>query len=141
MTKDVLVYVTGMHIAEEKEEPITLVTVGTYYYKNKKHFIFYDELNEAGGVMKNTIKIAPDMVDVIRKGEASSHMVFEIGKENLSYYDTPYGSMLMGITTSNFSFKEINERHMELKIDYTLSIDGKHVSDCSIEIKIKAKNE
>lgn len=140
MTKDVLVYVSGVHTEEEQNEPIVLVTAGTYYYKNKKHFIFYEEIDEDGTVSKNTIKVASNMVDLIRKGVTSSHMIFEVGKENLTYYDTPYGSMLMGITTSNCSFKEINDRRMELNIDYALSIDGKHMSDCNIEIKIKAKD-
>ena len=37
-------------------------------------------------------------------------MVFEEGKENLSYYDTPFGSLLMGVNTSNIDWIEEEEQ-------------------------------
>jgi uncharacterized beta-barrel protein YwiB (DUF1934 family) len=137
MTKDILVYVSGLQIVEEKSEPIVLVTTGTYYFRNGKHFIIYEEVDEEGDRAQNTIKITPHMVDLVRKGMTSSHMIFEVGKENLTYYDTPFGSMLMGITTSSIKFEEVNELHMELEIQYALSVDSKHVSDCTIHITVK----
>jgi hypothetical protein len=45
--------------------------------------------------------------------------------------------MLMGITTSSIKFEEVNELHMELEIQYALSVDSKHVSDCTIHITVK----
>lgn len=139
MTKDVLVQVSGLQIMEEENEPIVLIAPGTYYFKNGKHYFLYEEIDEDGEVSKNTIKVMPDMVDLIRKGVTSSHMVFEMGKENLTYYDTPFGSMLMGITTSAIRFREVSGTRMELEIDYALSMDGKHMSDCNIKINVTAK--
>lgn len=139
MTKEVLVSVSGVQYEVEGSEPIVLVTSGTYYYKNNKHYVLYEEIDEDGVVSKNVVKIGPHEVDVIRKGVSSSHMVFETGKENLIFYDTPYGSMLMGVTTSKISFKEKNSKRMELEIDYKLSVDGNHMSDCNIKIIITAK--
>jgi uncharacterized beta-barrel protein YwiB (DUF1934 family) len=139
MTKDILVHVSGLQLAEESSEPIVLVTSGTYYYRNGKHFIVYEEIDEDGEVAKNTIKIAPDMVDLVRKGITSSHMIFQIGKENLTYYDTPFGSMLMGITTYSIKFEEVSDTKMKLDIDYALSVDSRHMSDCNIKIKITAQ--
>lgn len=139
MTKEVLVYVSGIQQEVDGGEPIVLVTAGTYYYRNGKHYILYEEIDEDGQVSKNTIKIGPQAVDVIRKGVVGNHMLFEQGKENLTYYDTPYGSMLMGISTSRISFREKSLSRMELEIDYALSVDGKHMSDCNIQIMITAK--
>lgn len=139
MTKEVLVSVEGIQFDVEGNEPIVLVAPGNYYLKNEKHYILYEELDEDGTKTKNTIKIGKDMVDIMRKGPASSHMVFEKGKEHLTYYDTPYGSMLMGIDTSKVAFQEVNDGKMELEVDYALSIDGKHMSDCNIKITITGK--
>lgn len=139
MTKEVLVHVSGVQHEVEGGEPIVLVTSGTYYYKNDKHFLLYEEIDDDGMVSKNVIKIGANEVSVIRKGISSSHMVFEEGKENLTYYDTPYGSMLMGITTSRITFCEKGSGRMELEIDYALSVDGNHMSDCNIQLVVTAK--
>ena len=139
MTKEVLVHVSGVQHEVEGGEPVVLVTSGTYYSKNDKHFLLYEEIDDDGMVSKNVIKIGANEVSVIRKGISSSHMVFEEGKENLTYYDTPYGSMLMGITTSRITFCEKGSGCMELEIDYALSVDGNHMSDCNIQIVVTAK--
>jgi len=139
MKKDVLVQVSGFQAMEEESEPIVLIAPGTYYLKNGKHYFLYEEIDEDGEISKNTIKVTQDMVDLIRKGATSSHMVFEKGKENLTYYDTPFGSMLMGITTSAIRFREVSGTHMELEIDYALSMNERHMSDCNIKIDVTAR--
>ena len=80
----------------DPNDPIEMMTTGAYYLRNGKHYILYDELSEDNEVVKNVIKIGPKSVELTRKGGQSSHMVFEEGKENLSYYDTPFGSLLWG---------------------------------------------
>ena len=42
MTKEVLVHVSGVQHEVEGGEPVVLVTSGTYYYKNDKHFLLYE---------------------------------------------------------------------------------------------------
>ena len=43
MTKDVLVRVTGSHLMNEETDDISVITAGTYYFKNGKHYIVYEE--------------------------------------------------------------------------------------------------
>ena len=107
---------------------------------NGKHYILYDELSEDNEVVKNVIKIGPKSVELTRKGGQSSHMVFEEGKENLSYYDTPFGSLLMGVNTSNIDWIE-EEEQMHLKVDYDLSMNSDHVSKCKIDVNIRPNGE
>ena len=67
MTKDVLVSISGMHeeivavtpeVEEDENEAIEVVTPATYYLKNGKHYIVYEEVVEGtSGVIKNRIKI------------------------------------------------------------------------------------
>mgnify|MGYP002583427822 FL=1 len=116
MTKDILINISGLQMDVDPNDPIEMMTTGAYYLRNGKHYILYDELSEDNEIVKNVIKIGPKSVELTRKGGQSSHMVFEEGKENLSYYDTPFGSLLMGVNTRNIDWIE-EEEQMHLKVD------------------------
>ena len=115
MTKDILINISGLQMDVDPNDPIEMMTTGAYYLRNGKHYILYDELSEDNEIVKNVIKIGPKSVELTRKGGQSSHMVFEEGKENLSYYDTPFGSLLMGVNTSNIDWMEEEELSYEDK--------------------------
>lgn len=139
MKKEVIINISGLQLDVSSEEPIELMTTGAYYLKNGKHYIVYDELTDDSQIVKNRLKISPKVVEVTKKGASSSHMVFERGKENLTYYDTPFGSLLLGINTSKIDLQE-TEDSMDLHIDYGLSINSDYVSNCSIDVSIASKN-
>ena len=140
MTKDVLINISGLQMDVEPDNPIEMVTIGAYYLRNGKHYILYDELSEDNEVTKNVLKIGPNSVELTRKGAQGSHMVFEEGKENLSYYDTPFGSLLMGVNTSSIDWME-KEEEMRLQVDYDLSVNSDHVSKCKIDVNIRPNGE
>lgn len=137
MTKDVLINISGLQLDVDSEEPIEMMTTGAYYLKNGKHYILYDEIAEDNEVIKNILKIGPKTVELTKKGGSGSHMVFEAGKENLSYYDTPFGSLLLGINTSDIQWKEQDDQ-MELRVNYDLTINSDHVSNCIIDVNIQS---
>lgn len=139
MKKEIIINISGLQLDVSSEEPIELMTTGDYYLKNGKHYIMYDELTDDSQIVNNRLKISPKVVEVTKKGASSSHMVFERGKENLTYYDTPFGSLLLGINTSKIDLQE-TEDSMALHIDYGLSINSDHISDCSIDVSIASKN-
>ena len=140
MTKDVIVSISGLQMDVDSESPLEVITMGNYYYKNGKHYVLFDEtVGDAGEQTKNTIKIAPDRVDVIKKGDNSVHMVFEPDKKNMTYYNTPFGSMLVGINTLGITHEE-DELNINTKIEYALEVNYAHMSDCSIAINIKSKD-
>ncbi|MGN0417721.1 DUF1934 domain-containing protein [Anaerostipes faecalis] len=139
MTKDVLINISGLQVDVDSDEPIEVMTTGAYYLKNGKHYILYDEIAEDHEVIKNILKIGPQTVELTKKGGSSSHMVFEKGKENLSYYDTPFGSLLLGVNTSSIEWKE-QENHMKLRVNYDLTINSDHVSNCIIDVSIQSNH-
>ena len=140
MTKEVLINISGLQMDVDPENPIEMVTTGAYYLKNGKHYILYDELSEDNEITKNVLKIGPNSVELTRKGPQGSPMIFEEGKENLSYYDTPFGSLLMGVNTSNIDWME-EEEQMRLQVDYDLSVNSDHVSKCKIDVNIRPNGE
>ncbi len=140
MTKDVIVSIRGLQMDVDSESPLEVITMGNYFYKNGKHYVLFDEtVGDAGEQTKNTIKIAPNRVDVIKKGDNSVHMVFEPDKKNMTYYNTPFGSMLVGINTLGITHEE-DELNINTKIEYALEVNYAHMSDCSIAINIKSKD-
>ena len=149
MTKDVLVSISGKHIDimndpaegyETGDDAIEVVTPANYYCRNGKHYIIYDEVFEGmTGTVKNKIKITgTDMVEIMKSGITSSHMIFEKNKKNLTYYKTPYGQMLVGVNTRNMEISVGNDR-IGVLVDYELDVNHEPLADCKIKMNIMSK--
>lgn len=138
MTKEIMVSVSGIQFEIEPSEPVELITVGDYYNKNGKHYIFYDESDMEDGLTKNRIKIAPGKIEVVKSGATNAQMIFEEGKTNLTYYDTAMGSLLMGVTTSSIQLKE-EEHRIRAKVNYSLEVNYNHISNCEITINVRSR--
>lgn len=147
MTKDVLVSISGMHMGivstqpDEEDEPIEVVTPASYYCRNGKHYIIYDEVLEGmAGTVKNKIKITGDTsMEIMKSGETGTHMVFEKNRKNLTYYKTPYGQMLIGINTKNMRVN-VSEDNVNVSVDYELDVNHEPLADCRIRMNITSKN-
>lgn len=143
MTKDVILKISGLHYAvmeEEESEPIEVITPASYYLKNEKHYIIYDEVVEGfPGTIKNKIRMTGDgILEIMKSGIADAHMTFEKGKIHASAYETPYGEFSIGIYTRELLFKE-EENRITIAVNYELDINGEKASDCNIHIEIKGK--
>lgn len=139
MTKDVLVSIRGAHMLDGDSDDVSVITAGSYYYKNGKHFIIYDEMvDDIQGSIRSTIKIGGGVVDIIKGGSARSHMVFEQDKTNVSCYVMPFGQMMVGVTTDRIDVEERPDQ-LQVRIDYTLEINYERVSRCHIELEVSSK--
>ena len=139
MTRDVVISISGAQFSEGDQEDVELITTGDYFLKNGKHYIIYDEIEEDGqDVIRNTIKVLPDSIDIIKKGNVSAHMVFEKNKKNLACYMTPFGELMVGIDTSDIRVEE-EEQLLRVNVDYSLDINYEHVSDCSITVSVRPR--
>lgn len=144
MTKEVLIKVTGLHQsdADKKDEQdiIEMYSPGTYYQKDGRHYIFYEEMEEGvPGIVKTQIRVeGKEHVEVIKKGAMAMHMVYEGGKKNRGYYMTPYGRMNLGIDTHEILVEE-GEEHLDICVDYTMDVDYEPVADCRVQICVKSR--
>lgn len=142
MTKDVLLSISGLQFAAQDEEdatPVEVITAGDYYKKNGKHYILYDEVTEGyEGNTRNIIKLTEDSLDITKKGVSNVHMVFEKNKKNVSYYNTPFGSLLIGIDAKSVDIAETDDS-IDVKVKYNLEVNYEHLADCSIVMNIKSK--
>lgn len=145
MTKDVLVSISGMHMGiladqEDEDDEIEVVTPASYYCRNGKHYIIYDEVVEGmAGTIKNKIKITGDSVlEIMKSGLSNTHMVFEKNRKNLTYYRTPYGQMLVGVNTRNMEVR-VADDEIDVQVKYELDVNHEPFADCSIKMNIVSK--
>lgn len=139
MTRDVLISISGMQMAEDDSNTMEMITAGDYFLKNGSHYILYDEIQEGvEGVTKNTIKIRPQGLDIIKRGSSRAHMTFEKDKKNMSCYATPIGELMIGISTNDIQIQEEEDR-LRVLVAYSLDINYQHVSECNIVLEVHSK--
>jgi len=140
MTRDVLISISGSQISDNGQEEIELVTTGDYFLKDGKHYILYDEIaDDTKAIIKNTVKITSNSMEVIKRGSTSTHMVFQKNEKNVSCYQTPFGELMVGIGTNEICIEE-TEDLLKAAVSYSLDINYEHISNCSIAVEVKPKN-
>ena len=141
MNKDVLIHVRGLQMMEtdDAQEPIEIVVPGQYYFRNGSHYLRYEEmLDDTAETTVNYIKMSPNGVEVRKQGQVNVHMVFEEGKKNKTFYNTPFGTLQMGISATGLELKE-SEDGIQMKVDYALDMNEEHVADCYLTGQAQAK--
>ncbi|MBE5957322.1 MAG: DUF1934 domain-containing protein [Lachnospiraceae bacterium] len=137
MNKDVLISINGLQVAEGTDDSVEVMTVGEYYNRNDKHYIIYEEIDEESGTKtKNVIKVSEQAIEIKKTGLVNSNMFFENNKTNRSYYSTPFGDFTIDIDTNGIAVN-VNEKDMDIKIDYALSINNQHTNDCQISMSVR----
>ena len=142
MKKEVLISIAGLHYGlpgnDGEEEPIEIITPASYYQKNGKHYIIYDEVTEGvPGSIKNTVKITGDtLFEISKSGAASTRMVFEKDKIHMTSYQTPFGELLVGLHTKAMRM-DIREDRIDVDIFYALDINNEPLSECQIKVNVR----
>ena len=131
MTKDVFVSISGMHeeIAEtpaverDEAEAIEVVTPGSYYFRNEKHYIVYDEAVEGSSEMiRNRIKITgTGCVEIVKSGLSDSHMI------------------LLDVNTRELEI-QVTEDEIDVRIEYELDVNHEPMADCRIKMNIMSRS-
>lgn len=135
MTKDIILKVRGLQITPgEQDDAIEVISPGNYYYKNGKHYFLYEEVMEGdSGTIKNIVKVSPDYMELTKRGAVNVHMLFEKEKQNVTYYYTPFGSLLIGIDAGSVEVSE-REEQIDVEVHYALEINHQHMADCRMNL-------
>lgn len=145
MTKDVLITISGMQAdlqeMENDDEPIEIISPGSYFFKNGKHYLLFEEVAEGfTGVTKTQIKlVGNECLEVMKKGISNTHMVFDTKQKNRSYYETPYGQLNLGILTRNIMVDE-QEDNINIKVEYLLDVNYEPLAECTIRINVQPRD-
>ncbi len=140
MTKDVLIAIKGLQYASDddnKDQRVETLTRGSYYLKNGKHYVAYEESPDGEETVKSLLKFDDTFFEVSRKGTYSVHMLFEEGKKNYTDYRTPFGNFIIGLDTESVVIEE-TENKMNIRISYDMEMNYEHLAKCNIEVLIKS---
>jgi uncharacterized beta-barrel protein YwiB (DUF1934 family) len=136
MTKDILLSIRGLQMGEgDRQDVVETISPGQYYFRNSKHFFLYEEVTEGSSkTTKNMIKVSEDYMELTKKGEVNVHMIFEKNKKNVTYYYTPFGSLLMGIDAHRVEVTE-KEDELRVEVEYALELNNEHLANCHIRLR------
>lgn len=125
------------YIAGEKAERETQV-FGDLFLSEDGYTISYTEhAGEFAGCVTN-IKVTsePKMLCLSRVGSFATDLMLEPGKRHSCQYDTPFGSVLMGVYAYKID-SDMKSSGGELDFAYCLDIDGGTVSENELKISLQ----
>ena len=137
MHDNVIISIKGKQVNENGPDEMELVTEGRLICNDKGVLVSYQE-SELTGLQGTTtmLRINGPVVTLLREGTVNSQMVFEEGRRHLSMYETPYGSMSVGINTRRVK-NTIGETGGDLEIDYAIEIDNLMVGRNFFSMNVK----
>ena len=137
MHDNVIISIKGKQVNENGPDEMELVTEGRMICNDKGVLVSYQE-TELTGLQGTTtmLRINGPVVTLLREGTVNSQMVFEEGRRHLSMYETPYGSMSVGINTRRVK-NTIGETGGDLEIDYAIEIDNLMVGRNFFSMNVK----
>lgn len=138
MARKVWLTITGIQKGFDQEEPVTLVTEGSYIHKNGVHYIFYSERTEEGAVIKNRLTISPGNVELRKTGAGNfnSVLVFDTEHNKNCLYQSPAGPMELVSDTKKIRVLH-GDAHFKLQLKYSLIMNGMLVSDYDLTVLAK----
>lgn len=141
MIKNVLITVRGTQTMDQESETIETVHTGTYRSLPDMDVVLYEEIlldDDAGasGSTKNIMKIQDSQFTLVKKGAIQTEMHFAENHSFHGFYQTPLGVFDMTIHTTSLQI-QTSEKRIDLMIQYALSLNGMHVSNCNMRISVE----
>ncbi|AJA46355.1 hypothetical protein CPAST_c02550 [Clostridium pasteurianum DSM 525 = ATCC 6013] len=138
MEKRAIITISSIQ-GNKEDDSIQVVTPGSFYSKDDCYYAVYEETEISGMEgTTTTLKIGPEELILLREGTTNANMHFVNGKNNLSMYDTPYGTLKMEVNTKNIDI-DINEKGGNIAVKYDMNISGQMVPETSLDINIKVQ--
>jgi len=137
--KKVMISIKGSPVPTSSEdESYELMTDGEYSRKDGISTFSYleSELTGMDGLL-TTFNVEPDRVILSRGDGLSGDMIFSEKQKHHFLYETPFGSILMGIDTHSIK-KNLRDDGGSLEIRYDIEVDNISVSRNLFQIKIRS---
>ena len=135
-----LINVLGTQNVDGESDSIEVITTGDYKLDGDTVIITYPEYSEENPNQRTdtTVTLRGGRLTIERRGEMSSRLMLEKGQRHRCVYDTPMGSMMIGIFTDSITTK-LNDRGGEIRASYQLDFNNSAVSYNEFNITIKEK--
>lgn len=142
MREDYAITIKGRQVyGDEDQGEICLSALGTYREKDGTRFILYKEYDDdnASAFRTALLKVEPGVVTMSRSG-SSTRLILEKGRRHLCLYDTGFGSLTVGIYTSQLDV-DLGDTGGTLEITYTLDVDSNLSSQNKLRIEVSPMPE
>ena len=137
--KQVVIFVRGIQYFDGIEpEETELMTEGVMLSGDGGTIVLEYQETELTGMEGTTTRITGqgDTVVLTREGSVNSQMVFQRGKRNSSVYETPWGSMLVDISTASLKYR-LDDRGGVMEIKYTVAVDHQVTGMNQVKIRVR----
>ena len=136
--KKVLISIKGLPVFADENDAFELMTDGEYSKENgKSTFSYIDSTFMGQDGMLTTFDVENDRV-VLRRGDGENgDMIFSENQKHHFLYDTPFGSIMLGIDTHSIK-NNMNENGGNLEIRYGIEVDNVSVSQNLFMINIRS---
>lgn len=140
MDERYMITVVGKQTVDGESEKIEVITEGSMTVDSGRVTIVYPEYRQDDPSQKTdtTVELSGGVLSIDRTGEMSSHLILERGTRHECLYQTPMGSMLIGIFTDSLR-SDIDEHGGEISASYQLDFNSAVVSFNEIYILVKEK--
>ncbi len=138
MKNDVMIkFVTVQTTENNESDTLEINARGTLEKTNDGYIIEYDEIDEEMQGSKTTVAVdSGDRVTMTRSGSYNSRFVIEKNKRHSCHYDTPAGSLMMGVFASDV-FINLNDNGGKVKLKYTIDFNSSMVAENSVTLSVK----
>ncbi|ALN77913.1 DUF1934 family protein [Staphylococcus agnetis] len=119
---------------DDSKEKFVNQLEGTLTEKNATFIRYNEQVDEVN--VNVTVKIAPDAIKIIRKGDINMTLHFQEGQPTKTFYHIPEGKMLLMVNTLSI-IHFVDEAGGKLKIHYELYQDDDKMGTYQYEIKYK----
>lgn len=123
---------------EQESSVVELVTLGTLQRDEKGVTISYKE-TELTGMEGTTTKVRIEdgpKVTLLREGAINTQLIFEMGQWYLALYETPYGSLSVGVQTQRLK-NTVSETGGDLEIDYNIEVNNLHAGKNLFRLNVR----
>ena len=137
--KEIILFVKGEQSYDGVEPEVTeLITEGTMTIGDGGEIVLeYKETELTGMEGTNTRFIVhPDAVELTRTGMVESRMLFQRGKRNSSLYETPWGTMMVDVSTTQLAHR-LGERGGVMEIGFTIAVNHQVTGENRFKIRVK----
>ena len=124
MCENVIISIKSHQIYDEQEpDCIELVSAGTFEQTAEGYTITYQE-SELTGLEGTTtvLQVAEGQGTLLRQGEVNSVMVFEEGRQHVSVYETPAGTLTISVNTRRLR-SALDAQGGDIEIQYSIDVD------------------
>lgn len=123
----------------EEEETTEVVTEGSLCREGEGYAVSYRESAITGlGDTRTTLRVEGKRAVILRTGDVNSEMIFEPGQRHLTLYETPYGTLSMGIDARSVQ-TSLGEHGGEVRIEYAVELGCAPAGRIVLELSVREK--